>query len=258
MKDFAEQAAILANLKARAGKSSGVSLQVVGQDGTTPLLYAVQSGTVMNGVFVEASDGEIEARLRDDHRVSEVAIPNDMVERRKFLAAWSERARMAAKKGLGMSVLLLPLAACGGGGGGGSTSSTKGFVIDGYIANGFIFRDENGNGVFDLGEPNTRTGADGSFTLGGDISKPIIMDGSVPGAIDLDNPSVPFTGILTAPAGSTVVTPLTTLIQQLIAADETLTVAAAQDAVKSALGISSDADLTATDPIASDNLVFRV
>ena len=117
MKDFAEQTVVIANLKSEAGEKPGVTLQIVGQDDPLPFARAVQSGIVMNGIFVEANDGEIEARLRDDHRVPEVAIPNDMVERRKFLAAWSERARKAAKNGLGISVLLLPLAACGGGGG---------------------------------------------------------------------------------------------------------------------------------------------
>ena len=214
MKDFAEQTVVIANLKSEAGEKPGVTLQIVGQDDPLPFARAVQSGIVMNGIFVEANDGEIEARLRDDHRVPEVAIPNDMVERRKFLAAWSERARKAAKNGLGISVLLLPLAACGGGGGsaGGTAPAappTTGFVIDGYIENGFIFRDENGNGLFDAGEANTRTGELGAFTLGGDPTKPIIMDGSDGLSIDADNRDVPFTGILTAPAGSTAVTPLT-------------------------------------------------
>ena len=69
MKDFAEQTVVIANLKSEAGEKPGVTLQIVGQDDPLPFARAVQSGIVMNGIFVEANDGEIEARLRDDHRV---------------------------------------------------------------------------------------------------------------------------------------------------------------------------------------------
>jgi hypothetical protein len=71
-------------------------------------------------------------------------------------------------------------------------------------------------------------------------------------AIDLDNPNEAFTGILKAPAGSTVVTPLTTLVQQIVETGATAEVAEA--AVKTALGITGDVELTTLDPIASDNV----
>ena len=70
-------------------------------------------------------------------------------------------------------------------------------------------------------------------------------------AVDLDKPNEAFTSVLKAPAGSTMVTPLTTVVQEIVATGETLE--AAQTAVKTALGITGDVDITALDPIASDN-----
>ena len=236
----------------------GLRLVLSGQDAGVQVARAFQSGTFLNGVLTEAVSGDFAANIDCAQvQLREVEIPSNRALRQQFLAAWSEAARKAAKKGLGFSMLLLPLSACIGGGGSDVTSvvsSTKGFVIDGYIANAFIFRDENGNGIFDSGEANSRTGIDGSFTLGGDDSKAIVVDGRDGLAVDLDNPGEAFTGILKAPAGSTVVTPLTTLVQQLVEADPTLSAAQAQTAVKTALGIDLNVDLTSTDPIASDNL----
>jgi len=203
---------------------------------------AVQSGILLDGVLTEAQSGDFVSSIeRAQIQLRELEIPSNHLQRQKFLAAWSEAARKAAKKGVGFSMLLLPLSACIGGGGSdvaSVVSSTKGFVIDGYIADAFIFRDENGNGIWDDGEANSRTGSDGSFTLGGDESKSIVVDGSDGRAVDLDNPGEPFTGILLAPAGSTVVTPLTTLVQQLVATGET--VASATASVNQALGLTGD------------------
>ena len=67
----------------------------------------------------------------------------------------------------------------------------------------------------------------------------------------MDNPDEAFTSVLKAPAGSSVVTPLTTIVQEIVATGETLE--AAQTAVKAALGIAEGVDVTSLDPIASDN-----
>lgn len=148
----------------------GLRLVVSGNDAGVSVARAVQSGILLDGVLTEARSGDFASALNGDQlELREVEIPANHARRQKFLAAWSEAARKSAKKGLGFSMLLLPLSACiGGGGSDGATgvTGTKGFVIDGYIANAFIFRDENGNGVFDAGEASSRTGSDGAFTLG--------------------------------------------------------------------------------------------
>ena len=175
-----------------------------------------------------------------------------MAARKKFISEWASKAKKASKKGGAFSVLLLPLAACGGGD---SSSSTTGYVIDGYIKNAFLFRDEDGDGVFDAGEASAYTNDAGQYTLGGSSTASIVVDPSQDPegrtAVDLDKPNEAFTSVLKAPAGSTMVTPLTTVVQEIVATGETLE--AAQTAVKTALGITGDVDVTTLDPIASDN-----
>ncbi|MBR0950712.1 VCBS domain-containing protein [Bradyrhizobium canariense] len=103
---------------------------------------------------------------------------------------------------------------------------TSNRAVDGYIAGAFVFADTNNNGTFDAGEASAVTNADGSFTLH-NPSGTLIMTGGTDVSTGLA-----FTGTLKAPEGSTVVTPLTTLITSLAvgdvtAADATLLVAAA-------------------------------
>ena len=68
----------------------------------------------------------------------------------------------------------------------------------------------------------------------------------------MDKPDEAFSSVLKAPAGSSVVTPLTTIVQEIVETGETLE--AAQAAVKAALGITGDVDLISLDPIASGNI----
>src|SRR5262249_26308893 len=58
-----------------------------------------------------------------------------------------------------------------------------------------------------------------------------------------------FTGALTAPAGSSVVTPLTTVMQALIASGATADAATAQTLLTDALGLPAGYPLTAYDPV---------
>ena len=108
MKDF--------DVENRAGEVSGGSVRV---------LPAIQGGTVLNGVYVEVSNGSLSNHTSpSDGELVAVELPTSYAERRKFLANWSEKNRATAKKGLGMSILLLPLAACGGDEGGSTATET--------------------------------------------------------------------------------------------------------------------------------------
>lgn len=124
-----------------------------------------------------------------------------------------------------------------------SVSSLSGQAIDGYIVGATVFADANANGVLDSGEAYTVTSANGAFTLTGG-SGTLVMTGG----IDVATGQF-FKGTLTAPAGSTVVTPLTTLIQSLVDAGQTA--AAAETAVKTAFGLSSSVNLKTLDPVAA-------
>lgn len=160
-----------------------------------------------------------------------------------------------AALGAGAGGLAL-LAAAAGGGGGGSGGTTPdpvelGFAVDGYLSGATVYGDANGNLVLDAGEIQTVTGSDGSFNTA-------IFPDDVPlvtiGGIDISTGET-FTGTLTAPAGSTNITPLTTLVQKLVAdtagTDTPLSVADATASVASSLGLEGDAaELLTVDPAA--------
>src|SRR5262249_49164014 len=106
------------------------------------------------------------------------------------------------------------------------------------------FSDTNHNGVLDAGELFTTTAADGTFTLvGADPANPLVMTGGV----DIST-GLAFQGTLKAPGGSTVVTPLTTLVAELVSTGQN--VDDAQAAVKTALGLPN-VDLTTYDAVAA-------
>ncbi|MBY0323689.1 MAG: DUF4114 domain-containing protein [Reyranella sp.] len=128
--------------------------------------------------------------------------------------------------------------------GGFFTDILHGIGIDGYISGATVFADANFNGALDPGEASTTTDANGRYALASN-GAPLILQGGVDTATNLA-----FTGTMQAPAGSTVVTPLTTLIQK-VAASTTGDPVAAQQLVASALGLSSSLDLNDLDTVAA-------
>ncbi|MEQ1741126.1 MAG: SwmB domain-containing protein, partial [Candidatus Nitrotoga sp.] len=123
-------------------------------------------------------------------------------------------------------------------------SGTSGKVIDGYVSNATIFVDLNGDGVLNQGEISATTGAFGNFTLSGIAAFGHLI---VSGGTDIST-GKPFEGIMTAPAGSMVVTPLTTLIDKLTK-NSTITVEEATSKVLANLGLNMGIDLLSFDPI---------
>ncbi|MEZ5830588.1 MAG: cadherin domain-containing protein, partial [Dongiaceae bacterium] len=115
------------------------------------------------------------------------------------------------------------------------------FAVDGYIAGATVFADANKNGMRDAGEAFTITDAFGGFNLDSN-GAPLVTVGGFDVATGL-----PFQGKLVAQPGSSVVTPLTTLLAELTAAgvpDPNATLA-------SALGLTGVTDFGQLDPIAT-------
>jgi len=149
---------------------------------------------------------------------------------------------------LGPGGALALLAGAGGGAAAVAATVVKAFAVDGYLSGATIFGDANANGLLDTGEVQTTTAADGSFNQA-------LFAADVPlvavGGIDISTGKA-FTGTLKAPAGSTVVTPLTTLVQTLLEnGNGTQTAAQAADAVRASLGLASGVDLLNQDPVAA-------
>ncbi|WP_156356153.1 Ig-like domain-containing protein [Sphingomonas sp. Leaf22] len=120
---------------------------------------------------------------------------------------------------------------------------TQGVVIDGYVAGARIFFDANGNGAYDEGEVVAVTDAQGRFTLVGEPVGTMIALGGV----NTDT-GLPNTIALKAPAGSTAVTPLTTLVAELTQTG--VDVATAQAQIARAFGLPEGVDLGSFDFLA--------
>ncbi|WP_407495986.1 Ig-like domain-containing protein [Pseudooceanicola sp. MF1-13] len=152
------------------------------------------------------------------------------------------------------------LAGAAGGGGGGSTGggeapapvTTGGSVVDGYIVGARVFRDVNNNLKYDAGVDISGVGGADVFTneTGGFSG---LLDGTAKivavGGIDSSTGKA-FTGVMTAPAGSTVITPLTTLVQSLVDKGQTAEDASATIATKLGLTLGEGETLLNIDPVA--------
>jgi hypothetical protein len=142
----------------------------------------------------------------------------------------------------------------------GVSDTVSGIVADGYLKNAILFADSNGNttrdwtdagslnGVWDPGEGEAWTTTDNEGDFSFDFGDPTATLVSI-GGIDLST-GLPFAGSLRAPAGSTVVNPLTTLVVATAATSPGHTIAAATQAVLTALNLPLGIDLVAYDPLA--------
>lgn len=165
------------------------------------------------------------------------------------------------KKKLSMLILAAiaaSLVACGGGGGGSgplaAANTLTGVAVDGYLQGATVFLDINRNGLADAGEPSTTTDLNGRYALDyssvtGSVSGlPVVVTGGV----DSDT-GFAFAGKLSAPVESVsqaqVVTPMTTLVDALVAQGLAADVPTAKQKVASALGLT--VDQLATDPVAA-------
>lgn len=115
-----------------------------------------------------------------------------------------------------------------------------GKAAEGYISFATIFADANENGSLSTGEAVSFTTSSGSFVMPGAVGTVILL-----GGIDIAT-GLPFQGHLSAPQGSSMVTPLTTLIVTL----EKQGVVDAQAKVLAAFGLDPATDITTLDPIA--------
>jgi uncharacterized repeat protein (TIGR02059 family) len=141
-----------------------------------------------------------------------------------------------------------------------AVSFLRGIVIDGYIRGAQLYRDSNGDGVAQESEKlvGVVTGEDGSFILPNFDSNATGALIAV-GGVNIDTGFVNQVQ-LAAPAGSTVINPLTTVIQQYIldkqAAGQTVTAENAAKAIADLFDINLDVgqSLLSYDPIANDDI----
>jgi uncharacterized delta-60 repeat protein len=141
--------------------------------------------------------------------------------------------------------------------------TSRGVIIDAYIAGANVFLDSNKNSILDANEPSTTTDANGEYELDIPIET---FDTNKNGQIDPEEGNItavggfdtatglPLETPVSAPPDSTVVTLLTTLVADLM--QQGISQNEAESKVKTALAIPASVDLTDLDPIVStkDNL----
>ncbi len=127
---------------------------------------------------------------------------------------------------------------------------SMGIVADGYVRGAQIYIDANGDGVAQAGErlEGATTDANGNFFLPDSVGSGAIL---AVGGVNIDT-GVANTIVLKAPAGSIMISPLTTLVQSYIEQNGG-SVAQANTVVVAALGITLPAGQTLAtyDPLAA-------
>ena len=166
------------------------------------------------------------------------------VNRRDFVGSVAKILEGLKHPGAVPALLVLPLAGCGGGG----TTAVDdagdgGIVFDGYLVGATVYREGSDSST---GVTTATGGVFESLTGSGDFV--------VVGGTDAST-GLAFTGQLKAPDGYGVVSPLTTMVEALVASGTDATTALAN--VTSALGLTG-VDLSTLDPIATGNTeVFK-
>ncbi|MDD2774934.1 MAG: metallo-mystery pair system four-Cys motif protein [Gallionella sp.] len=171
--------------------------------------------------------------------------------------------RKFTELGFAMTAIAALVAGCGGGGGGvaniGNGTTVTGIVADGYLSGAKVCLDVNSNDICDTGEPFGTSAASGVYSIsvsaGQTTNFPVVAE-VLANSIDEDTASAvgqAFT--LTAPAGASFVSPLTTLVQQGVRAG--LTQASAVDAVNAQLGFATPAAAAASGISPLDNYVVK-
>jgi uncharacterized repeat protein (TIGR04052 family) len=154
-----------------------------------------------------------------------------------------------AELAVAMTAIAALIAGCGGGGSssGTGTTSLSGTVADGYLSGVKVCLDKNSNSVCDSGEPYATTGASGAFSIAGVTSSDIAnypLVAEVPaGAVDEDTASaVGQAFVLTSPAGTKFVSPLTSIFHQMMKDNPSSSVAAIKTQLVSDMSLSSSID----------------
>jgi len=137
-----------------------------------------------------------------------------------------------------------------------SSVSYSGIGIDGILMDALVCIDADEDGSCNNGEVTTRTADDGTFEFpAGSPTGPLILSGGFDKSLtDGLNPDgstkyKAFEGVLKAPEGSSVVTPLTSAIQSLMDNNSSISAADAEATIKTAMGLTDvGVSLTEFDP----------
>ena len=138
------------------------------------------------------------------------------------------------------AALALVLLACGGGGSSNPSTATSGIAVDGHLVGASVLCDADGNGFASATNVTVTSLAGGAFTFPLGCSSSMLVRGGTSDDTRLD-----LVGLLKAPAGAGVISPLTTLIAAGVPEAQ----------LRTALGLGST-DLLKTDPADGQHLAL--
>ncbi|UOE82508.1 hypothetical protein LTQ03_17425 [Vibrio splendidus] len=126
-----------------------------------------------------------------------------------------------------------------------NTSSYSVTAIDGYLRNASVWLDLNSNYVLDNGEPTATSGEGGVAELNvsgidNPSQYPVVVQAIAGQTIDEDQGQVTESYVMSAPAGETAVTPLSTLVHNTLEQNSNLSKEDATQQVATQLGIDVD------------------
>jgi len=126
-----------------------------------------------------------------------------------------------------------------------TTAALSGIGIDGILMQADVCIDADNSGKCEVGEVTVQTDDYGKFTFpAGSPVGPLILSGGTD-----KSTGEAFKGILKAPAGSEVVTPLTSAIQSILDNNSSISTADAEATIKTAMGLGDiEVDLRTFDP----------
>ena len=145
--------------------------------------------------------------------------------------------------------------------GGSSGTSFTGSVFDGPLKSAKVFIDANNNGLLDENEDWTLTSSDGSYSLStsttGNLAVVTTAD-----TVDTSSGAIVAGLTLTAPSGSSIISPATTVVESILDAYKKANPGASETDIATqqtqayadtaeALGLSADVDLTSYNPFSS-------
>jgi hypothetical protein len=144
-----------------------------------------------------------------------------------------------------LAAATLILVACGGGSSSApSSTGANGIAVDGYLVGASAYCNVDGTGVVPSAanfSADAVTDLNGNYTFSKGCSSGVVIVGG-----RSKDTGLVFRGTLSAPAGATVVSPISTLVAALMKTGKTA--AEAQYLINKSLQLSSDTDLLNTDP----------
>ena len=165
-------------------------------------------------------------------------VENDKDKKIDFVALYNKHKRRGATTTL-MSLFAMGLSGCFGNGNTGIPVdlTSTGVALDGPLSNATVFYDLNGNGILDVNETSVTTGSNGEYTITTSSTGNLTVV-TTDATTDAASGAVVGAGLtFSAPNGSSIISPATTIVSDLI--DSGLTAAQAQQEALEALGLDS-------------------